>query len=102
MYGKNWNQVHKHVGTRTSAQTRSHAQKYFNKLARKGTTEAKEELLKFQKKPNNKKCMNVEESTLDNSSQSNVKIMGRASLPLQKNLDEKKNLKSSTSFQSPE
>ncbi len=32
MYGKNWNRVHKYVGTRTSAQTRSHAQKYFNKL----------------------------------------------------------------------
>ncbi len=24
-FGKNWNKVHKHVGTRTSAQTRSHA-----------------------------------------------------------------------------
>jgi len=34
LYGKNWNKVHKYVGTRTSAQTRSHAQKYFNKLIR--------------------------------------------------------------------
>jgi SHAQKYF class myb-like DNA-binding protein len=25
MYGKNWNKVHKHVVTRSSAQTRSHA-----------------------------------------------------------------------------
>lgn len=25
LYGKNWNKVHKYVGTRTSAQTRSHA-----------------------------------------------------------------------------
>lgn len=32
MFGKNWNKVHKHIGTRSSAQTRSHAQKYFNKL----------------------------------------------------------------------
>ena len=32
MFGKNWNFVHQYVGTRTSAQTRSHAQKYFNKL----------------------------------------------------------------------
>lgn len=37
LYGKNWNKVHKHVGTRTSAQTRSHAQKYFNKLTKKTT-----------------------------------------------------------------
>lgn len=35
LYGKYWNKVHKHVGTRTSAQTRSHAQKYFNKLTKK-------------------------------------------------------------------
>ncbi|TNV85160.1 hypothetical protein FGO68_gene5652 [Halteria grandinella] len=34
VYGKNWNKVHKFVGTRTSAQTRSHAQKYFNKLVK--------------------------------------------------------------------
>lgn len=25
IFGKNWNKVHKHVGTRSSAQTRSHA-----------------------------------------------------------------------------
>ncbi len=25
LYGKNWNKVHRHVGSRTSAQTRSHA-----------------------------------------------------------------------------
>lgn len=25
LFGKNWNKVHRHVGTRTSAQTRSHA-----------------------------------------------------------------------------
>lgn len=25
LFGKNWNKVHKHVGTRSSAQTRSHA-----------------------------------------------------------------------------
>ena len=37
IYGKNWNKVHRHVGTRTSAQTRSHAQKYFNKLMKKGS-----------------------------------------------------------------
>lgn len=44
IYGKNWNKVHKHVGSRTSAQTRSHAQKYFNKLSKKNTKEAQEEL----------------------------------------------------------
>ena len=25
LFGKNWNLVHKHIGTRSSAQTRSHA-----------------------------------------------------------------------------
>lgn len=36
LYGKDWNKVQDHIGTRTSAQTRSHAQKYFNKLCKKG------------------------------------------------------------------
>jgi SHAQKYF class myb-like DNA-binding protein len=31
-FGKNWKKVEEHVGTRTGAQIRSHAQKFFNKL----------------------------------------------------------------------
>ena len=46
IYGKNWNKVHRHVGTRTSAQTRSHAQKYFNKLMKKGSKEGNQESMK--------------------------------------------------------
>lgn len=33
-FGKNWKQVEEYVGTRTGAQVRSHAQKFFNKLER--------------------------------------------------------------------
>ncbi len=36
IYGKDWNLVHDYIGSRTSAQTRSHAQKFFNKLCKKG------------------------------------------------------------------
>ena len=36
MYGKDWNQIQEHIGTRTSAQIRSHAQKYFSKLFKEG------------------------------------------------------------------
>ena len=45
VYGKNWNKVHKQVATRTSAQTRSHAQKYFNKLIRQHEEKREEDPL---------------------------------------------------------
>lgn len=35
IYGKDWIQIQNYIGTRTSAQTRSHAQKFFGKLQRK-------------------------------------------------------------------
>jgi SHAQKYF class myb-like DNA-binding protein len=36
LYGKEWRRVQQHVGTRSSTQARSHAQKFFVKLERKG------------------------------------------------------------------
>lgn len=33
-YGKNWKKVEELVGTRTGAQVRSHAQKFFNRLSK--------------------------------------------------------------------
>lgn len=35
-YGKEWKRVQQHVGTRSSTQARSHAQKFFVKLDKKG------------------------------------------------------------------
>jgi SHAQKYF class myb-like DNA-binding protein len=34
-FGKEWKKVQEHVGTRTSTQARSHAQKFFNKLEKR-------------------------------------------------------------------
>lgn len=34
LYGKNWKKVQNHVGTRSTTQIRSHAQKYFAKLSK--------------------------------------------------------------------
>jgi hypothetical protein len=54
------------VGTRSSAQTRSHAQKYFNKLIRRGTKEAHEELQLLSRKDSLLKA-SIDESTMDGS-----------------------------------
>lgn len=36
IHGKNWKRLEDYVGTRTSSQIRSHAQKFFNKLIKEG------------------------------------------------------------------
>ena len=36
VYGKDWQRVQAFVGTRSSAQIRSHAQKFFNQIKKKG------------------------------------------------------------------
>ena len=38
LYGKEWKRVQMHVGTRSSTQARSHAQKFFVKLEKKNLT----------------------------------------------------------------
>jgi SHAQKYF class myb-like DNA-binding protein len=40
LFGKNWNMIRQHVGTRTCPQTRSHAQKFFKKLEKNGDLQA--------------------------------------------------------------
>ena len=69
LYGKNWSLVHKHIGTRSSAQTRSHAQKYFKKLERKGTQEAMSELILLTRKSSQslRTGQQPEDSTLDST-----------------------------------
>ena len=42
-FGKNWNQVAEYIVSRTSAQTRSHAQKYIRKLNKYGCQDDDEE-----------------------------------------------------------
>ena len=38
LYGKEWKRVQEHIGTRSSTQARSHAQKFFVKLEKKNMT----------------------------------------------------------------
>eukprot|EP00742_Colponemidia_sp_Colp-10_P001367 GILJ01001470.1.p1 GENE.GILJ01001470.1~~GILJ01001470.1.p1 ORF type:complete len:405 (-),score=24.01 GILJ01001470.1:268-1320(-) len=44
LFGRDWKKVEEHVGTRTGAQIRSHAQKYFHRLQRQGTGEADDDM----------------------------------------------------------
>lgn len=46
-YGKDWVKVQQYIGTRSTAQTRSHAQKYFGKLFKQGKIEDLEEFDKM-------------------------------------------------------
>lgn len=32
LYGRDWKKVEQHIGSRTGAQIRSHAQKFFNRI----------------------------------------------------------------------
>jgi len=63
-YGKNWKKVEECIGTRTGAQIRSHAQKYFLKLEKDTKTNNKGT------KKSNKKYTEVSIATLDNVSES--------------------------------
>lgn len=54
LYGKNWKKVQEYVGTRTTTQARSHAQKYFAKLENKELqqNENNEDSLEDSEEPN--------------------------------------------------
>ena len=55
VYGKNWKKVEEHVATRTGAQIRSHAQKFFNRIQKElhvDKGEAIENILNFDKTSN--------------------------------------------------
>jgi len=66
LHGKNWKQVEDCVGTRTGAQIRSHAQKYFLKLEKEVKTNQKAKVTK----KSSKKASEGSISTLDNISES--------------------------------
>ncbi len=57
LFGKNWKKVQDHVGTRTGAQIRSHAQKFFTRLER----EINKENIPDQRKENTSKLPESDE-----------------------------------------
>jgi len=66
VHGKNWKKVEEAVGSRTGAQIRSHAQKYFLKLEKEVKTSQKAKV----SKKTSKKASEGSISTLDNISES--------------------------------
>jgi SHAQKYF class myb-like DNA-binding protein len=69
LHGKNWKKVEEYVGTRTGAQIRSHAQKFFLKLEKEIKTSQKGKGQKEQKR-SSKKVSERSISTSDNISDS--------------------------------
>jgi SHAQKYF class myb-like DNA-binding protein len=65
-HGKNWKKVEESVGSRTGAQIRSHAQKYFLKIEKEVKTSQKTKVTK----KSSKKASEGSISTLDNISES--------------------------------
>jgi len=66
LHGKNWKKVEEAVGSRTGAQIRSHAQKYFLKIEKEVKTSQKAKVTK----KSSKKAFEGSISTLDNISES--------------------------------
>jgi hypothetical protein len=58
LYGKDWKKVEQHIGTRSGAQIRSHAQKFFNRIEKEMGTDIESYLSQKSNEMSFKKRMN--------------------------------------------
>jgi SHAQKYF class myb-like DNA-binding protein len=87
-FGKNWKQVEDYIGTRTGAQIRSHAQKFFNRLEREYNASSDK-----CKKENSKSATSMIRKESDCSLSTNTSVQGDSCQEENQNEDIPLNLK---------
>lgn len=96
LYGKNWRKVEEHIGTRTGAQIRSHAQKFFIRIEKESSKKKDKDKTTSSEGPTSAiKSSHADNHKKDLSSDSESKIEPHKEIPIPVQLPEHRDLNGS-------